>query len=542
MTALRFLLLASILPASIGFAQDAKSPPQDLAAPQLQIQRDYERFEKALFDVAEQARLKDRERAELLYRARERSQEMQVLAEMQSIAELLRQQDAAGNPSSPQYGPAVDRQRELLSRMQTVLTLLQSLDERERLAAEIERYQELLKETNRLIARQKDVRADTQRGKAAEAARGDQQRVEKEAGDLERKIDEQERKRQAERDQRNQDSGKETDGESSEGESSEGESSENSQGSESEPSEGDSSQQSESSQSQSSPQSSQSQSQSGQNQDSQQTPGREQLEQARQKMQQAIERLEEQNRDEATRSQDEAVQKLEEMRAELEEILRQLRKDEKETYLTALEARFQNMLKRQMQINSETVRLDGIPADKRPQENFASKTDNIRKEQEDNALEAAKALNLLKEEGSSVAFPEAVAQMVENMRVVQSRLAAQDTGGTTQLVEQLIVETLEDMINAFREELEKEQNEQEQPSGQQGGGQPQEQALINQIAELKLIRSMQLHVNRLTQQIGTEIEAGEAPDPDQARLIRDLAERQKRIQSATDDLSVGRNK
>ena len=66
--------------------------------------------------------------------------------------------------------------------------------------------------------------------------------------------------------------------------------------------------------------------------------------------------------------------------------------------------------------------------------------------------------------------------------------------------------------------------------------------MINQIAELKLIRSMQLHVNRLTQQIGTEIEAGEAPDPDQARLIRDLAERQKRIQSATDDLSVGRNK
>ena len=70
---------------------------------------------------------------------------------------------------------------------------------------------------------------------------------------------------------------------------------------------------------------------------------------------------------------------------------------------------------------------------------------------------------------------------------------------------------------------------------------PQDQKLVNQIAELKMIRSLQNQVNRITRQIGLEVEGEQASNPDQRKLVEDLAKRQQKIQSATYDLSTGRN-
>ncbi|SFH72314.1 hypothetical protein [Planctomicrobium piriforme] len=570
-----FILSTWTKPASA--QQDA--PPQpagpELSSSQQQLFRDYERFEKSLFDVAEQVRRKDPERAELLYRARSQSQEQNILAEMQTVAELLRSQAANGQPVSPQLGPAADRQQELVARLEAVLKVLQSLDERERVAAEIARVQELLKDTNRVIARQKDARAETQRGKNPQNSQDAQKKVNDEADRLAKKIDQQDAERNA--DQKSEE--KKSDGSDSEPKSPDDKSqkpgengkpspskpekskpgdspspSSPSQPSPSQPGEpqkpGEPQQGGEPSPGQQSPpqppqpgqkQPGEKKAQQPEQKDSQKTAGREQLEQARQEMQQAIEELEQGNKDKATENQDDAVSRLEELKAQLEEILRQLREDERESYLTLLEARFQNMLKRQQHINKETLRVDAIGAEDRPRQNFASQADTLRKEQEDNALEAEKAAHLLKEEGSSVAFPEAVEQMHDNMRVVVSRLAKQETGKTTQLVEQLIVETLDEMIAALRKELEKKQDQKQQQGPQGQPGPPQDPSLVDQLAELKLIRSLQSQVNRLTKQIGTEVDTVTAGDPDQVKLIQDLRARQERIQEATYDLSVGRN-
>ena len=54
--------------------------------------------------------------------------------------------------------------------------------------------------------------------------------------------------------------------------------------------------------------------------------------------------------------------------------------------------------------------------------------------------------------------------------------------------------------------------------------------------------SLQLQINRITQQIGTENGGLTPTDPDQLDLLDDLAGRQERIQKATYDLSIGRNK
>src|SRR5262245_64976757 len=104
-------------------------------------------------------------------------------------------------------------------------------------------------------------------------------------------------------------------------------------------------------------------------------------------MQKAIEELKQQNRDGASDKQDAAVSKHDQMKPRLEEILRQLREEEREMMLTMLEARFQEMLRIQLQINAETERLDKVARDNRDSRHAAKSTDLARK-QRDNALEA----------------------------------------------------------------------------------------------------------------------------------------------------------
>ena len=583
------------------------SPPaasSQLSNSQKQLFRDYERFEKALFDVAEQIRRKDPEQADILYRARSKSREDNILSEMQVIAELLESSKTPDGVKPAQYGPAVDRQEDVLARMESILKLLQTLDARQQNADDIKRVEEWLKMVTRNIAGQKDVRADTLRDREPGPLSEAQQKVADQARELADQIDrhdEQQRQEQSDRNdadandspqspgksespEDSQEGGKSSpeNGDQKQGENSEsqpdeqspngdkteqdpatedpstdnsstekGEQSQSSEKSES----GEQSQQSEQSQSgeqsqqgEKSQQGSQSQqsqqSQSGQQQDQQQqqTPGREQLEQARRQMQKAIEDLQKKQLKDAVEDQDAAISKLEELKAELERILRQLREEEKETYLTLLEARFQNMLKRQLHINSETTRIEEIPEDAKLQQNYAAQTASVRKEQEENFIDSQKALNLLLEEGSSVSFPEAVQQMNKNMQVVINRLSKQDTGQTTQLVETLIAETLEEMISAFQQELEDQEKQDQQQAQQSPQGQQEQESLVNQIAELKMIRSLQLQINRITSQIGTENGGLTPTDPDQLDLLNDIARRQERIQKATYDLSIGRNK
>jgi hypothetical protein len=272
-------------------------------------------------------------------------------------------------------------------------------------------------------------------------------------------------------------------------------------------------------------------------QEPQRTQGREELEKARREMQNAIEELKKKKLNEASKDQDDAIAQLEQMKARLEEILRQLRQEEKDIYLAMLETRLQKMLRAQLKINTETTRLESVDKAAR-----GSQTTALSRDEAGNAIEADKTLNLLKEEGSSVAFPEAVEQMRDNMRLVTGRLEKADTGETTQLIEQMIVEGLEEMLLAIQKEMEKSRQEKNKPKQGQQGGEPQDPSLVETIQELKMIRSLQNQVNRLTRQVGIQVDGEQATEPDTIKLIDDLARRQRRIQEATYDLSTGKNK
>ncbi len=550
----------------------------------------YRQFDHTLQKMADYLRKTDPAKADIVLRVIRKSKETRVSDQMNRVVQLL---------ENEQFGAATERQDSVLADMQALLRLLRSdgiLDENR---AEQARIKDLLKNVDKLIGKEKDLRAKTERGENADRLADAQAKVAKETKDLENKIDAQDAAKNAgkpgeskpgeskpgeskpgeskpgeskpgekkpgdskpgEKKPGESKPGEKKPGESKPGESKPGESKPGeSKPGESKPGE---SKPGESKPGQSKPgQSKPGQSKPGEKKpgeskpdenkpdDTQadnrnkRTPGREELEKARDEMERAIEELKKKNHDNASKAQDEAIKKLLVVKEKLEEILRQLRDEERELLLLALEARFQKMLAMQKLVYQGTTDLARIDAAAWVARH-TQQSQQLSRDENDIAAEAQKALTLLKEEGSSVAFPEAVEQLREDMLTVARRLDENHVGEITQAIERDIIEALAEAIEALKKELEKlkDKKKKKQPPK---NGQPADPPLVDILAELKMLRSLQLRVNRMTKQFGRMIEN---PDGEQAlkadvlEQLQRLAGRQSRIQQATYDLATGRNK
>ena len=145
-----------------------------------------------------------------------------------------------------------------------------------------------------------------------------------------------------------------------------------------------------------------------------------------------------------------------------------------------------------------------------------------------------------REEGTAVAFPEAVEMMRDDMRQAVKRLERTDVGEITQSIERDIIDALEEMIDALQKEMEKSKKKDQQQ--QQQDGQQQDQELVDKLAELKMLRTLQLRINNRTRRLGREVEGEQAESTEVVDQLQELAERQARVQKATYDISTGRNK
>lgn len=556
----------------------------------------YRQFEKTLLEMAEHMRQTDPERASLLTRALGKSKEEGVSRQMDKLVELLR--------DDQQLGSAAEMQGDVVTELQKLVDLLMSDDRGQELAREKQRIEAYLKELNKLIAGQKDIRAGTERGQDLRNLAPRQMKLGDKAGDLQQKVAQDDKQRQAENGDtppnesapgedsqdpqpgnKAQEGGKNTPKPSdqqqppSEKTPSEKPGSEEKNpsdkpmndkpGSETEPpgktapSEtpqpggnpsdkspksgqpqpggepmpGSESQEggSESQESQSSPQP------QGQSQkDSQKTPGREELERAQEAMQQALKKLNEAQREGAAQAQDEAVRELERAKAKLEEILRQIREEEKKLMLEGLESRLTRILEGQVQIYNETVDLSKVPELERTARHRL-RSEDLSGRQQELQIETQKALTLLQEEGTAVAFPEALEQARRDMLRIAKSLKQFEIGELTQGMEKDVIDTLKEMIDVFQKELEKQKEQQQNPQQQQGGQQDDKKSLVEKIAELKMLRALQVRINQRTTRIGKLVSGETASDPDLIEQLHELADRQDKIQSAAYDLSIGKN-
>jgi hypothetical protein len=287
-----------------------------------------------------------------------------------------------------------------------------------------------------------------------------------------------------------------------------------------------------------------SQDNNGQQQD--EFPARKRIQEAEQKMREAKQKLEEAKRNESIEAQRDAEEKLKEAIAELEEILRQLREEEVERMLALLEGRFRKMLEMELRVYESTKRLDKIPAAERTRD-VDIQAGKLGFDQRKIVVEADRALTLLLEEGSSIAFPETVQQMRDDMQQVADRLTAVKVDGITQGIEEDIIQALEEIIESLQQAQQDQKDNQQQNSQQNMAGQPQEQPLVDQIAELKMIRALQMRVNTRTDRYAQLLDdiddpKGQATDDELLQALNRLAEREQRVHRITRDIVLGKNR
>ncbi|MFM8380356.1 MAG: hypothetical protein ACKOB1_13650 [Planctomycetia bacterium] len=270
---------------------------------------------------------------------------------------------------------------------------------------------------------------------------------------------------------------------------------------------------------------------------------RQRLDAAKRRMQQAKERLDDAQRRDARAEQEKAVEELETARAELEEILRQMREEEVEKLLVQLEARLRGMLRAEKAVLAGIEKLTAESAAGQPGADRERQLEAARlgRDQAAVGVDAAKALVLVRDDGSAVAIPEALEQVRDDATQAAARLGRGDAGETTRGLVQDLVANLEEMLGA----LEKAQKEQQ--ARQQGGAgwrpaQPGEQPLVDKTSELKMIRSLQMRVNTRTKRFAQLLTDGvERPEePELLRAIERLAERQHTIERAARDIVTGR--
>ncbi len=491
-------------------AQDDQTAPSGLSLEQQRLASRFARLEAVAARLAELAEKSEPERAEQLRRTIKASREKGVAERFNTIVGLL---------ESQRLSAAARDQRELQAELELLLqVLLEDPGDSEREA--MKRFLKAqIRELSKLIRQQRSLRNQSQQGLDADRIADKQSELSDQSGEVQEALSEATENAEpnggqpdsappdGDPQQREPQQGQPNSGESQPGESQPGETAET----------GDAQPPSDPIQ-----------------------RAAQRVAEARRAMQQAEQKLHEAMRRGAEEEQRQAQRELEAARAELERILRQLREEEMERLLAKLAARFREMLAKQRSIYDDTCEV-ASQVGEAPSRNLLLRSIRLSRRESELVRDAEKALTLLREDGTSIAFPETTEQIAEDMRGVAARLATADVGSITQTVELDIIAALEDMIESLdqaRDEL-----AQKQPGGPSGGGaSPGEAPLVPKIAELRMIRTLQARVYKRTIDLG---DLADKPDIDPADLkgeIDKLAERQERIFEATRDLDTDQNR
>jgi hypothetical protein len=197
----------------------------------------------------------------------------------------------------------------------------------------------------------------------------------------------------------------------------------------------------------------------------------------------------------ASSAQQKAGEELKKAQEEIEKRLEELGEKMDDETIVRLEDIFREMLGRQQQATAQTVQLDAeLRAEKDEELRRADKITLRRLVQEEQELAglSQQALQLIEEDGTTISFPVVVENMRDNLTQVAAFLEQQATGIETQTLQHEIERTLEELIEALQ--IAKKSGS---GSGQCKGGNCKP-PLLPDTAELKLLRALQLRVNRRT--------------------------------------------
>src|SRR5262249_30907165 len=160
--------------------------------------------------------------------------------------------------------------------------------------------------------------------------------------------------------------------------------------------------------------------------------------------------------------------------------------------------------------------------------------------------EADAALQVLRDEGSAVAFTEVLRQVRTDADTVKARLGRADVGPATQAIEADVAEALGEMIAALEKAIRAHREPTPPPPPGPGPRRPGKPPLVDLTQELKMVLSLQKRVHERTRLYGKLYPGEQAPsaraaaparEREQAEMIqkelKDLARRQDNISKVT---------
>lgn len=482
------------------------------------LERRFKEFEQSLLRLAQRleksTKPEDRQRADNLKKAIALVGDQGVDLKFAGLIEILKKDSTS--LSIPEIKEAMDQNKMLAEDIRAILALLMADNRDDLLKNEINRLMELIKQLDKVIREQKVARAKTEGDKLDKEALGKEQ---KKVSDDTQKI--------AKAMDKNGD-GK---GDKNKGDPKDGKDGKDGKGSQGQ-GQGQQGDKNKDKPKDNPPQ-------DNPNQPADGSPGKKQVQDANQYQRQAEDDLKKEDKNDASKKQSQAIAKLEEARRKLEEILRQLREEEIERLLAKLEQRCRFMLAIQIEVYDGTVRVDkaiGTNPDKKASRAEEQKALQLSDREEVIVVEANKAIGILEAEGSAVAFPQMFEQVRDDAKNVARRLGKADVGTVTQVIEQDIIAALKEMIEAL-----KKAQQDLKSQGQSQPGQPQNQKLIDLLAELKMIRAMQVRVNSRTKVYAQRYPGEQAEEPDIQKELNELAQRQLKIYDATNNIAKGKN-
>lgn len=516
------LLISAVAASAWGqsIPADASAAKDPLAVRQEIVRDRMTQLEDQMYRLAERLKTTEPEQARRLEAALHRARELLLRRLMDESIDLL---------DKGELTDAADRQAAVLAGLGgLVKALTEEEDARDERAKAIERLKAIEGRIQQLLDQQKELKRATE-GQNAEGPPGikelaDRQRdLQKQAGELAGKMKGGASSKPSEDAGAGQPASRRTESDSSKRPSESGKKDPDSP--RNQPSPGDRKQDDQGGQAErpsaEGPPSSDGQS-GGDSQDQEPAPGAESVEQAGRHMGDAADKLDRQKRGEASHDQQQAIDQLERAARELQESLDQLRREQQEQTLASLESRFRSMLIKQTAVKEGTVVLQTKgPASWRHGDEL--KLAGLAQDEIGLAGEADDALRILREEGTTIVVPRLVEQLREDMLEITRRLRDKKTDERTQQMMDEIIASLEALADSVKQ-LRQQIVSGESPSGEQQGQQGPP-PLLPASAELKLLRSCQVRVNRQTAEF--EKLAGEGTDRD--RLIRKTADRQREV-------------
>jgi hypothetical protein len=536
-------ILLGLIIVGVAFAADPPKPSNEndnlrksAAFDQERLRQQFGAFQQSLLSLAQRleksTKPEDREKAALLRQAIDLASRESIDTQFSKLVTTL----TASGITLREIESAIGQNEQLLKTLREMIQILLSDNNAAKLKEEQKKLQELIKKLDQIIRSQKIERSKVESGK------GDPEELAKSQGKVTK--DTKELAKAMEKGGKPQDSKDAKDGTPKDGKSGDpkdGKSGEPKDGKSGEPKDGKSGQ----------PKSGQPKNGDGEPKDVEQTQpnpndpeeSRKQVQDATENQRKAEDRIKKEDRKGASNEQDEAIKKLEEARKELERRLKQMREEELQRLLANLEARCSRMLSLQIEVYDGTKRVFAavqLQPDAAPTRAEDLKAGELSAKEGVIVAEANKAIQLLQEEGSAVAFPIVMEDVRDQMKIVQTRLFRTDVGAFTQSIEEDIISTLKDMVAALKKAQQDLKDKQNQPPPPPGG-QPPPQKLIDMLADLKMIRTLQEQINKRTKAYAAEYNGEQAADPNIQKELHGLAGRQDKVHKVTKDLATGKN-